>query len=325
MMYKIVFFTYIAAAAAVIAAVVLFLIIRHQDRQYEKGKLQALVGLLIGSLLMNTQYFLSYTDSLANLERLYLPIERGMDILCSYIINLFLFLFLYQLAKENDPRARRLLRPGLVILTGAFVFAGIVYVAVVTDEYRPSAGHLMLTEIAQIALTSVICLVTIVGTWEAVRGGALSPGLSRPVFALGLINVVTAVYNGVGSIAVFLKQFAYTDWSGLNDFNTWLFIFSDLTVLAIILWYYRRQEETLRADTSPPAIPEELGLTQREKEIALLVLQRHTYDEIAEELTISKYTVKRHVHNIYEKAGVSRRDELIRKLAGANPEKEETL
>ena len=31
-------------------------------------------------------------------------------------------------------------------------------------------------------------------------------------------------------------------------------------------------------------------------------------------IAISEHTVKRHVHNIYEKAGVSRRDELIRML-----------
>ena len=65
---------------------------------------------------------------------------------------------------------------------------------------------------------------------------------------------------------------------------------------------------------SEPMIPESLGLTPREAEITELILQRQTYREIAEQLTISEHTVKRHVHNIYEKAGVSRRDELIKKL-----------
>ena len=44
MIYKTVFFGYIAAAIAVVAALVLILIMRRQDKQYERKKLLSLTG-----------------------------------------------------------------------------------------------------------------------------------------------------------------------------------------------------------------------------------------------------------------------------------------
>lgn len=55
------------------------------------------------------------------------------------------------------------------------------------------------------------------------------------------------------------------------------------------------------------------GLTQREAEIARLILQGLTNGEIAEELCIAESTVKKHVSHIFEKLDVSRRSELFRK------------
>lgn len=53
-----------------------------------------------------------------------------------------------------------------------------------------------------------------------------------------------------------------------------------------------------------------LGLTQREVEIALLVIKNQSNAEIAEALFISETTVKKHLSNIFAKLGVSRRNEI---------------
>lgn len=55
-------------------------------------------------------------------------------------------------------------------------------------------------------------------------------------------------------------------------------------------------------------------LTRRETEIAQLILQGKTNAEIAGELFISETTVKKHVSNIFEKTGISRREELFIKI-----------
>lgn len=56
----------------------------------------------------------------------------------------------------------------------------------------------------------------------------------------------------------------------------------------------------------------ELNLTRREEEVFRLLLEDCSYQEICDRLVVSLSTVKSHVHNIYDKAGCSRRGDLRR-------------
>lgn len=57
---------------------------------------------------------------------------------------------------------------------------------------------------------------------------------------------------------------------------------------------------------------ERYGLTDREMEVAVLLLQGHSSSAIAEEIVVSEHTVKSHIRNIYGKTGVSGKLELLR-------------
>jgi len=59
------------------------------------------------------------------------------------------------------------------------------------------------------------------------------------------------------------------------------------------------------------AVAADYGLTNREKEICMGILQGMDNDEIANSLSISVNTCKRHLENIYKKLGISRRYELF--------------
>ncbi len=58
------------------------------------------------------------------------------------------------------------------------------------------------------------------------------------------------------------------------------------------------------------------GLTPREREVALAVLDGLSNTEIADRLGIRLLTVKKHLTRIFEKAGVQSRTQLIRRLIG---------
>jgi DNA-binding NarL/FixJ family response regulator len=61
---------------------------------------------------------------------------------------------------------------------------------------------------------------------------------------------------------------------------------------------------------TPPVDRHPLPLSNREREVSGLVLQGLLNKEIAAKLFISEQTVKNHLHNIFEKLGVSNRLEL---------------
>ncbi|MDL2315890.1 LuxR C-terminal-related transcriptional regulator [Desulfovibrio sp. OttesenSCG-928-A18] len=64
------------------------------------------------------------------------------------------------------------------------------------------------------------------------------------------------------------------------------------------------------------------NLTEQERRIADLIHKGRTYDIIAEELFISKNTVKFHIKNIYAKCGVGNKAEFIRFLKAASGKKD---
>jgi DNA-binding NarL/FixJ family response regulator len=84
------------------------------------------------------------------------------------------------------------------------------------------------------------------------------------------------------------------------------------TTAAVIRQFVANDEAPARS--LPPAPPtrerERSPLSQREREIVALVAQGFKNKEMAEKMFISEQTVKNHLHNIFDKLGVSDRLEL---------------
>ena len=71
------------------------------------------------------------------------------------------------------------------------------------------------------------------------------------------------------------------------------------------------------AENVVPALLDELGLTAREREVAVLLVRGRTQPWIAETLGISANTVGTHMRHIYQKAGVHDRREFLDRIGGA--------
>lgn len=61
----------------------------------------------------------------------------------------------------------------------------------------------------------------------------------------------------------------------------------------------------------PPSLAEELRLTEREREIAVLILEGRANKELAGDLGISANTVRNHIYNLYRKLGIQKRLDLV--------------
>ena len=70
--------------------------------------------------------------------------------------------------------------------------------------------------------------------------------------------------------------------------------------------------------SSPPAMNESEGITEREVEILTLLANGFRNKEIADKLFISLHTVKSHIYNIYQKLHVQSRIEAVNKFRGMN-------
>jgi len=89
-------------------------------------------------------------------------------------------------------------------------------------------------------------------------------------------------------------------------------IWLDSHTTAAVIRQFVANEEPRMTPASPaqPRDRERSPLSQREREIVALVAQGFKNKEMAEKMFISEQTVKNHLHNIFDKLGVSDRLEL---------------
>jgi DNA-binding CsgD family transcriptional regulator len=83
-----------------------------------------------------------------------------------------------------------------------------------------------------------------------------------------------------------------------------------------LIFYFLRYPAapSLAVDTLPESFLARYGITDREREIILKVIQGKSNADIAGELFISLATVKTHLHNIYRKIDVDSRYDLLAKV-----------
>jgi DNA-binding CsgD family transcriptional regulator len=79
-----------------------------------------------------------------------------------------------------------------------------------------------------------------------------------------------------------------------------------------LLTEYRAQRRA--ALPSAGRMPGQESLTERERQVTHLVVQGHTSQEIADELTLSVKTIEYHLRNVFAKLGVGNRRELRRRV-----------
>jgi len=100
--------------------------------------------------------------------------------------------------------------------------------------------------------------------------------------------------------------------------QSWVFRFSMIILFAtvFIIWFqirrrYWQQQPLMNIQENLTPLLKQKKITQREKEILVLVLQGKDNREIEKELFVSYKTVKSHLYNIYQKMGVKNRLQLM--------------
>lgn len=136
----------------------------------------------------------------------------------------------------------------------------------------------------------------------------------RKRFLIGLLIFITI---GYGETLLDFPQNWRISSITLTKENDFLFSSIPYVIYGIFLinYFLRHPLPTpLDADSLSDTILSKYGITGREQEIILMVMQGKSNADIAGELFISLATVKTHLHNIYQKMDVNSRYDLLARV-----------
>lgn len=106
-----------------------------------------------------------------------------------------------------------------------------------------------------------------------------------------------------------------------NFMPLFYFIWNMLSIIYSAKYYFFN--ETAPASISLIEIPEtflkQYEITEREKEVLILILKGYSYSEISGKLFISPGTIKNYAYNIYKKTGVNNKMALMNLIHSFNP------
>ncbi len=136
----------------------------------------------------------------------------------------------------------------------------------------------------------------------------------KRTFTFGLLIFASAGY--MESVLGFISEFGTTSVQLTAERG---FLYSSIPYMLygvfLIVYFVRRPAFAPKGGEEPTTeFLSKYGITERERELILKVMQGKSNAKIAEELFISLPTVKTHLHNIYQKLGVDSRYDLLAKV-----------
>lgn len=326
------FILYLACMVSICAAIVLTLVPYKYEKKKWIGFPANLAGMLCSLAVLSTSYYLSEFSTLLGERGDYNFAERFLDLLSTFSLFYFWLRAVHWESSGGSSWISRKKYYRIIVLSMGLVYLtyAIAYLFFVDDQY-----HVIYYYKAVVALQYVLtCSTTVslfIGMACVVRiaKGEKERTRALHILFMGIIILFMTLYNGIMSLLIFKGQYNFEHWIGSLEFNAEFQLAAGLLLLSVAAAAYKEriqesvsslpQAENILLSGTPDKmlqIMQDYSLSEREQDVAALLYERLTYEMIGEKLHISKYTVKRHVHNIYEKMEVSRRTDFIRKIDG---------
>lgn len=316
-MENLIFFSYIVASFAGFAGVALAWSVSIQNRSDHGGLFRRVFALSVVNLAADLAFFLTF----------FLHTVSGQGgtsnawRIISYCAGYSIFYFWVRFSADALGGDKRYYRPAAAVITVFTVLSFSVISSFFMDEhYHIRSGTVRIVCMAVHGLCGAASIFLLVRICAQASRTVLSSTTRRFVYVVSLTLCVNLI------LRFFLDNRSYgADFGALN------FLASvEPSALAGLITNIATMAFIVRTDFSPlyqpqaqpdsgAAQPEEPiavlavrhRLTAREKEVTELLCRGLTYVDIAERMGISVNTVKRHIHNCYEKLGIASRHELM--------------
>lgn len=302
-------------------AVTLIMILIKHNAAGSTRLLKATRNFVFVSVGLGLFYYITYYRELVLGEFAAGPFLRGLDAIVFYALGYSWVKLVDAMIGSCNPKLtwwRKHVDKVFVILMGISAAA---YIFLVNEYYTTD---LLWAEVLIIALEIVLGVTVIIFTLAFVLIGCreLSDVSSKRYIILVSIMVnFNNLWNNTVVIAVFIKAVALSMWcTKLYGITSILLLITNLLTLLYVykkdfsptyFGKHKKEKKSLTEEEALNLVAEKSRLTERERDVMVLAYQGLTNPNIAEKLFISKHTVKRHMHNIFEKLNVSTRMELI--------------
>jgi RNA polymerase sigma factor (sigma-70 family) len=316
-------FIYILMCFAGLQGVICIVLVQRHSRDGNRQLLRASRNFVIACLVMGFYYFLTFYREQVLGHYAAPAWLRAIDAAQFYVIGWTWVQLLDAIVQSPNPRLRfwrNVVTPVFAILTLLSIAA---YVFLLNAYYAPRfplAENIVLIEEAALGV-SVIVFTT--AFYYHAATDILEASTRRYLIAVSILVNFNNIWNNIVVVEIFIRHLA------VGSLRLQLYGVTSFALLAInlytLLFIYRRDFTPLyqvpaengsasrqirTEEEAADLVAARHRLTERERQVMLLAVRGLTNPDIADQLCISKYTVKRHMHNIFEKLDVSTRMEL---------------
>ncbi len=294
--------------------------IKHNDSGSTK-LIKAMRNFVIVSLVLGLFYYTTYYKELVLGQFATSTITRGLDAIIFYAMGHSWVRLVDAIIDSQNPKMEWWRKHTNIVFLTLMVLSIAIYTLLLDDYY---AADYLWAEIVAIGFEVLLGVTVVVFTIAYVTIGyrEIRDGFSKKyIIASSIFINFNNIWNNTVVIFVFLKAVDLsTRCSPLYGVTSILLLVINLCT---ILYMYKKDFSPFFSGQKVEAqktrseaeildfVAEKHRLTERERDVMILAYQGLSNPDIAERLFISKHTVKRHMHNIFEKLNVSTRVELI--------------
>lgn len=311
---------YLMAGLAGISAITIVILAVRGKKGEKPVTLYYMIGFTLSNFLLGFLYmFESFRYCIDGCFK-YGVLNRVIDI-SLFVCQWYMWImFLNFYIKDRNKLCRALKKYALPVYIMTLVAAVVAYIWFFDENFfaTSTAGYVLQLIIATI-MPCYIILCTVEMLYDTVP-----QRLRTYAVTISAMLIINGGWNAVAVLKTIDGEQIISD-----NFDITSFILLLIGVCNIIYIYkedfspifYPAEKAQSEIETEHDLIDRIAAmhmLTQRERDVFILAYEGKTNPEIAEELYISKYTVKRHMHSIFEKLDVSTRIELVHMVKNQN-------
>lgn len=314
------FITYTIMCFLGLQAITLIVILTKRNDAGNRNLMKATRNFVIVSFALGLYYYITYYRELVLGQFATGPFVRGFDAIIFYAMGYSWIKLIDNIVGVENEEVIAMRKHIKVVFPCLMVLSAIVYIFILDSYYSTDS---FAEEIITIASEAVLGIVVAFYTFKYVVWAyrELVDSASRKyIMVVSIFVCFNTLWNNCVAAFVFIKAVSLSVLcSNLYALTSILLLITNLLTLCYVykkdftpIFFGDRNDSAkqLTEEEAVDMVARDHKLTERERDVMMLAYEGLTNPDIAEKLYISRHTVKRHMHNIFEKLDVSTRMEL---------------